>query len=177
MTNEKKDEFEVDTLNLLDCSELHFTEEKSGYMTLRFKGETYHKINPTRLVPFLSKDEFISINYENEDKELIEVGVIRRLSDMEESQRKLLYDYLEYKYHMPQITKIYSIRDNMQGALFVKTDTDCGPSTICITDWYQNFRLRDGHYLYVNDADGNKYFCPDVYKLDKKSIRVVENFI
>lgn len=177
MADIQKDEFEVDTLKLLDCKELQFTEEESGYLTLEYRGNVYHKINPTRLIPFLSKDEFISMNYENEDKELIEVGVVRRLSDMEESQRKLISDYLEYKYHMPQITKIYSIRDNMHGAIFVKVDTDCGSSTICVTDWYQNFRLRDGCYLYVNDADGNKYYCPDVYKLDKKSIKVVENFM
>ena len=30
MADIQKDEFEVDTLKLLDCEELHFTEEESG---------------------------------------------------------------------------------------------------------------------------------------------------
>ncbi|MDD7429779.1 MAG: DUF1854 domain-containing protein [Oscillospiraceae bacterium] len=170
--------YEVDKLNILDCDKLKFSQEESGYLTLEYEGKTYHKVNPTRLIPFHSKNEYISVNYENEEKEFREVGVIRSLEDFnDEKQKKLLSDYLEYKYHMPEITKVYSIRDNMQGAIFVKADTTCGSKTICITDWYQNFRLRDGCYLYINDADGNKYFCPDVYKLGKKDIRILENYI
>ncbi|MGN0691172.1 MAG: DUF1854 domain-containing protein, partial [Oscillospiraceae bacterium] len=116
--------YEVDKLNILDCDKLKFSQEESGYLTLEYEGVTYHKVNPTRLIPFHSKNEYISVNYENEEKEFREVGVIRSLEDFrDEKQKKLLLDYLEYKYHMPEITKVYSIRDNMQGAIFVKADT------------------------------------------------------
>lgn len=64
----------------------------------------------------------------------------------------------------------------MRGAIFVKADTTSGQKTICIRDWYQNFRMIGYDYLYVNDADGNKYFCPDIHKLDKKSQLVLEMF-
>lgn len=170
--------YKTDNLKILDTDKLHFSPEESGLLTLEYEGKTYHKINPTRLLPQTEKDKFISICYENDDKEFFEVGVIKDINDFkDESQKKLVSDYLEFKYHMPEITKVYSIHDSMQGAIFVKCDTNCGSKTICVTDWNHNFKLRSGNYLYVNDADGNKFCCKDVYALDKKSIRVLENFL
>lgn len=176
ISNSDIEMYEVDKLNILDCSKLKFTKEKSGYLTLDFDGRIYHKVNPTRLIPFYSKDTYISINYENDEKEFREIGVIRDMKEMTDEQYNLMDTYLEYKYYMPEILKIYSIKDNMRGAIFVKSDTTSGEKTICVKDWYQNFKLLGGVYLYVVDADGNKYFCPDVNKLDKKSLQVMEMF-
>ncbi len=168
--------YEVDKLNILDCSKLKFTKENSGYLTLDYDGKIFHKVNPTRLIPFDSKNKFISISYENEDKEFREIGVIKDIKEMSEEQYKLIDTYLEFKYYMPEIMKIYSIKDNMRGSIFVKSDTTSGGKTICVKDWYQNFKLFSGSYLYVVDADGNKYYCPDVNKLDKKSLQILEMF-
>lgn len=168
--------YEVDKLTLLNCAEIHLKKEPSGYLTLEYGGKTYRKIDPTRLIPFYSKTKYISLHYENEEREFREVGVIKDMAELPREQFELLNGYLEYKYFMPEITRVYSIRDNMRGAIFVKTDTTAGEKTICVRDWYQNFRLLNGSYLYVNDADGNKYFCPDISKLDKKSLQVLEMF-
>ncbi len=166
--------YEVDKLTILDCEKLKFKQEDSGFLTLEYDGRTYHKVTPTRLIPFYSKTTYISLSYENEEKEFREVGVIKDMKELPEQQYKLLDSYLEYKYFMPEITKVYSIKDNMRGAIFVKADTTSGQKTICIRDWYQNFRMIGYDYLYVNDADGNKYFCPDIHKLDRKSRQVLE---
>lgn len=168
--------YEVDKLNILDCKKLKFQKETSGYLTLDYGGKIYHKVNPTRLIPFYSKTTYISIAYENDEKEFREIGVIKDMKELAEDQYRLLDEYLEYKYYMPEITKVYNIKDNMRGSIFVKADTTSGQKTICIRDWYQNFRLIGYDYLYVNDADGNKYFCPDIHKLDKKSRIVLEMF-
>ena len=135
--------YEVDKLTLLDCKKIRLAKEESGFLTLDYEGRTYHKVNPTRLIPFYSKTTYISLSYENSEKEFREIGVIK---------------------------------DNMRGAIFVKADTTSGQKTICIRDWYQNFRMIGYDYLYVNDADGNKYFCPDIHKLDRKSRQVLEMY-
>lgn len=168
--------YEIDKLTLLDCSKLEFKKEESGYLTLNYEGKEYNKVNPTRLLPFLSKTTYISISYENDEKEFREVGVIKDINELPKEQFDLIDTFLEYKYHMPEITKVYNIKDNMRGAIFVKADTTSGKKTICVRDWYQNFRILGGNYLYVNDADGNKYYCPDVFELDKKSQTVLEMF-
>lgn len=172
----KEETYEVDKLTVLDGSKLELKKEKSGYLTVSYCGMTYRKVTPTRLIPFYSKTTYISLSYENEEKEFREIGVIKDMKELPKEQYELLDQYLEYKYYMPEITRVYNIKDNMRGSIFVKADTTSGSKTICIRDWYQNFRLIGGDYLYVNDADGNKYFCPDVNKLDRKSRNVLEMF-
>lgn len=174
--NDIQEIYEVDKLTLLDCSQIKLKREKSGFLTLDYMGKTYRRINPTRLIPFYSKTTYISLSYENDDKEFREVGVIKDMAELDEEQYKILDSYLEYKYFMPEITKVISIRDNMQGSIFVKSVTTSGEKTICVKDWYQNFRMLTENYLYVNDAEGNKYFCADIHKLDKKSLSVLEMF-
>ncbi len=177
MTDEIKEEvYEVDKLTLLDCKKIALKQEKSGFLTLEYDGRTYSRVDPTRLIPFLSKTTYISLSYENEEKEFREIGVIKDMKDLSDEQYDLLDKFLEYKYYMPEITKVYSIKDNMRGAIFVKADTTSGEKTICVRDWYQNFRMLSEKYLYVNDADGNKYFCSDIEKLDRKSRNVLEMF-
>lgn len=169
--------YEADKLTILDCASLMFSKEESGYMTLVYDGKTYHKVNLTRLQPFYEKNRFVSVHIENEEKQFREIGVIEDIEKLPKEQYELVNDFLEYKYYMPRITKIYSIKENMRGSLFVKADTTAGEKTICIRDWYRNFKLIGGKYLYVCDADGNKYYCDDVDdNLDKKSIAAMEMF-
>ncbi len=175
--NINEESFAADKLNILDCSRLKFTKEKSGFMTLEADGKTYNKVNLTRLQPFYEKTRFISVNYENDEKEFIEIGVIRDMAELSDGQFEVVNDFLEYKYYMPLITKICSIKENMRGSLFVKAVTTAGEKTICIRDWYRNFKLIGGKYLYVCDVEGNKYYCDDVeMRLDKKSLAAMEMF-
>lgn len=182
MSNEKEnvtlDEiYEVDKLNIINCSEISFKREDSGFITVCYDGKTYYRVNLTRLIPFVSKNEYISLTYENDEKEFREIGVIRDIAQLDEENRNLVVEFLEYKYYMPEITKIYSIKDNMRGFIFVDVETTSGRKTLCIRDWYTNFRMLTKKMLYVVDADGNKYFTEDVTKLDKKSLANVEMFV
>lgn len=168
--------YQADKLTLLDCSRIKLTRTKSGFLSLRYDDMEYPRTDAVRLMPFYSKTTYISLTYENDEKELREVGVIKDMQYLDEEQYRILDDYLNYKYYMPEITKVYSIRDNMQGSIFVKSETTSGEKTICVKDWYQNFRMLTENYLYVCDAEGNKYFCENIHKLDKKSRSVLEMF-
>ena len=173
-----EEKYEVDKLTLLNGGELLFKKEKSGFLTLEKGGKTYHKVNLTRLIPFVTKTEYISVSYENDEKEFIEIGVIKNTADLPDGQREIVNEFLSFKYYMPEITKIYNIRDNMMGSIFVKVDCTAGRKTLCIVDWYSNFKLIGStSYLHVVDADGNKYFCPDIEKLDKSSRNALDLYI
>ena len=175
--NHTEDVYEVDKLNILDPAGLEFTREESGFLTLACNGKTYKKVNLTRLLPFETESSYISVSYENDEKEFREIGVIKDISELPEEQGKTAAGFLEFKYYMPEITRILSIRDNMMGHIFVEADCTSGRKTICIGDWYTNFKIIRNNYLYVNDADGNKYFCADVTELDKKSRNLIDMFI
>lgn len=169
--------FEIDRLEILDAKKLEFFRDDAGFVSLKYDGKEYFNVRLTRLLPFYSKTTYISVAYDNDDREFKEIGVIKDMKELSKEQYKIVDDYLEYKYYMPEITKIYSIKDNSRGFIFVDLETSSGRKTICIRDWYTNFRLLTEKYLYALDVDGNKYFCPDVEKLDKKSQSVLEIYI
>lgn len=175
LLNEEK--FEIDRLEILDCSKLKFYKDEGNFISLDYEGETYFNVRLIRLIPFYSTTTYISVAYDNEDNEFREVGVIKDMAELSEEQFKLLDEYLEYKYYMPEITKIYSIKDNSRGFIFVDIMTTSGRKTICVRDWYSNFRMLSDKLLYAVDVDGNKYFCPDIEKLDKKSLAALEIFV
>lgn len=175
LLNEEK--FEIDRLEILDCSKLRFFKDEGNFISLEYEGEEYFNVRLTRLIPFYSKTTYISVAYDNKDNEFREIGVIQDMAELSEDQFKMIDEYLEYKYYMPEITKVYSIKDNSRGFIFVDIQTTSGRKTICIRDWYSNFRMLNEHLLYAVDVDGNKYCCSDVDTLDKKSLATLEIFV
>ena len=99
--------FEVDKLELLDAKKLEFFRDKAGFVSLKYDGQEYFNVRLTRLIPFYSKTTYISVAYDNEDREFKEIGVIKDMKDLTDEQYKLVDEYLEYKYFMPEITKVY----------------------------------------------------------------------
>ena len=177
MNEYKKDDFSVDTLRLLDVKELKFTRKDSGYLYLEYRGNIYEEVSLTRLQPFYCLDAYISVSFRNNEEEWIEIGVIRDLGEMNAEQRQLCAEYLNFRYYIPYITKIYSIKDNRMGYLFVDAETTAGRKKIAVNDWWSNFRINSGGILTVTDSDGNKYQIPDLNKIDKKSYRKLELFV
>jgi hypothetical protein len=169
--------YEVEKVNLLHGSSLNFIKNDSGFLTLEYEKKKYEKVNLTRLIPFFSKNTYISVSYEDEEKNFHEIGVIKDTNQLLKEQRKIIEDYLEFKYYMPKITKVYSIKDNNRGYIFVRIDSTSGEKTLAIRDWYSNFKMLNDKMLYVVDTDGNKYFAPNIYDLDKKSLQCIEMFV
>lgn len=174
LTEEK---FEIDRLTILDCSKLRFYKDEGNFISLEYDGKTYFNVRLTRLIPFYSDTTYISVAYDNEDGEFTEIGVIKDMAELSEEQFKLLDEYLKYKYYMPEIKKVYSIKDNSRGFIFVDIDTTSGRKTICIRDWYSNFRMLSEKLLYAVDVDGNKYACHDIDSLDRKSLAILEIYV
>lgn len=177
MNEYKPEEFAVDTLRILDVNELKFTRPDSGFLDLEFDGKKYDRIILTRLQPFYASDLNISVAFKNDDREWIEIGMIRDLKEMKKDQYELCSDYLNFRYYIPEITKIYSIKTNGMGYLFLEAETTAGKKHIAVNDWWTNFRLNNNGILSVTDADGNRYCIPDPKKMDKKSYRKLELFM
>ena len=174
LTEEK---FEIDRLTILDCSKLRFYKDEGNFISLEYDGNTYFNVRLTRLIPFHSDTTYISVAYDNDDGEFTEIGVIKDMAELSDEQFRLVDEYLKYKYYMPEITKVYSIKDNSRGFIFVDIETTSGRKTICIRDWYSNFRMLSEKLLYAVDVDGNKYACHDIDALDRKSLSILEIYV
>lgn len=169
--------FELDQLVLLEATKLKFSKTDSGYLELTYEDKTYERVNLTRLLPFQSDHTYISVSYEDEEKNFREIGIIQNVNNLPEKEQHTVKEYLAFKYYMPEITKIHSIKDNNRGYIFVKAETSSGPKTIAVRDWYVNFKMLSDRMLYVVDVDGNKYYISDIQRLDKKSLYQIELFV
>ena len=110
--------FEIDTLNILDCSKLKFEREESGYMTLEFEGQTYHKVNLTRLKPFYSKTTFISVSYENSEGEFKEIGVIRDMAELPKDEYEKVDSFLEWYFDADNDSLFITIDYGEEGLVY-----------------------------------------------------------
>ncbi len=177
MNNYKTDEFEIDRLVILDAKELLFSRNESGYLNLDYKGKKYEQVTLSRLIPYYERSRYISVSFQNEDKEWIEIGIIRDISEMNGEQLEIVENYLSFRYYIPEITKIYDITDNRMGYLFINAETTAGKKRIAVNDWWTNFKVRENNTLSVTDADGNRYAVPDVHNMDRKSLKKLQLFI
>lgn len=177
MNNYKTEDFAIDTLRIIDVNKLTLIRRDSGYLHAEYEGKSYEEVSLTRLQPFYCLDTYISVSFRNDEEEWIEIGVIKDLKEMSSEQRQLCESYLNFRYYIPEITKVYSIRDNRMGYLFVDAETTAGRKKIAVNDWWTNFRLNTSGILTVTDSDGNKYQIPDLTKLDSSSNRKLELFV
>ncbi len=177
MNRYKTEDFAIDTLRIIDVKNFKLTKKNSGYLYAQYEGKSYEEVSLTRLQPFYCLDTYISVSFRNDEEEWIEIGVIKDLKELNDEQRQLCEDYLNFRYYIPIITKVYSIRDNRMGYLFVDAETTAGRKKIAVNDWWTNFRLNSSGILTVTDSDGNKYQIPDLTKLDKGSNRKLELFV
>ena len=177
MNNYKPEDFAIDTLRIIDVSKFKLTRRDSGYLYAEYEGKSYEEVSLTRLQPFYCLDTYISVSFRNDEEEWIEIGVIKDLKEMSSEQRQLCESYLDFRYYIPIITKVYSIRDNRMGYLFVDAETTAGRKKIAVNDWWTNFRLNTSGILTRTDFDGNKYQIPDLNKLDSSSNRKLELFV
>lgn len=169
--------FDTDTLIILDPSLVKLNREKSGYLTLDYGSEHYEKVSLTRLIPFEDEEKYISVNYNIDEDEWKEIGVIESLNMLSGAQKAVALEYLAFKYYIPIITKIHKITDNRMGYLFLEAETTAGEKKIAVNDWWHNFRFLQNKILAVTDADGNRYRIPDVDALDKASMKKLQLFI
>ena len=134
-----------------------------------FSGESYKNLEPRRLFPTSGASDYITFLDEKGE----EMFIIRSMKDMEESQRQVLETCLWEYYRIPKITKL--IKRSEKHRIWIWTvDTDRGKYTFEIQNVLQNIKqYYDGRIL-ICDSKDNRYEIPDLYKLDRRSIKLIQ---
>lgn len=125
-----------------------------------------------RMFPFDSPNEFISVL----DKDDKEYGVIRKLSDFSGEDIDIINEFLARKYLCPEITKIYSLKEQL-GYSYWEVETDRGKMSFSMHDTYRNIARVSDTRLVLTDVDGNRFSIKDVLALDRKSYRKIELYL
>ena len=165
------------TLNYLNPRDIFFKISEGGLLELEYKGENIGRISVLRMFPFQYEDEYIVLrkeNYTRFDKEN-EIGILRKLGDLEDEQSAILKKELEKRYFIPSVTEVYDVKEEF-GHTSWKVNTTAGNREFTITDMGTNVRNL-GDKVMLTDVYGNRYYIADVSKLSDKALKVLEIWI
>lgn len=167
-----------DKIEYITPAEILFSENESGLIMASVNGKIAQRVALMRMFPFDYTEEYISVRYENynrSDKEA-EIGIIRSLLDFNDDQLKIIRRELEKRYFIPEIIKVNEVKDEF-GHTMWKTETTAGEREFTVTDMSSNvFNLGNNKVMLV-DVYGNRYYIPDITKMDDKTMKILEIWI
>lgn len=165
-------------LNYLKPDEIKFHISDGDLLMLSYQGAEAERVAVLRMFPFQHEEEYISVrkeDYTRADREN-EIGIIRSLSDIEESQAEIIRAELSKRYFMPEITQVEEAKDEV-GHTAWKVTTTAGKREFTVTDMSVNVKqLPDGRVM-LTDVYGNRYVIPDISKLSDKVLKILEIWI
>ncbi len=142
---------------------------ENNLVTLVFEdGERHEALEPRRLFPVNRPDEYITLL----DEKGKEIGVIRKLSDLNEKSLNVINKSLRDYYLVPYITEIISATQK-SGTLIWTVQTNRGKKKIEIRDRNHDIRVYSDGIVRIRDADDNRYVISDYKKLNKHSQHVL----
>jgi len=165
-------------IGLLDLGKAEFYTAESGFTGLKYDGEDHKHITLKRSLPIGKPMEYISVA-DNENKE---IGIIKSVDELSESQYTIVLNELNSRYYCPEILEIKSIKDKL-GYVYMELDvsvpgSDKRHSKNCaVKDVNKNVRMLSNNSLIIYDVDGNRYTINDLAALGKNSLKKLEPFI
>lgn len=142
------------------------------------ENETFERVVIIRSFPVSNPDEYISIREPSTKRRGngAEIGMIRNITDFDESTILLLKEELDRRYFTPEILKIYSLKEKF-GYSYIDAKTSAGKITFVLNNPYSNFRKLENGSVLISDMDGNCFIIPNPDTLDKASLKKIEIYL
>ena len=155
--------------NFVDPNAVRFTVNDKIYVDAElYTGEKFTMLEPHRLFPVSGLSEYITFL----DSEGEEQFILRKLDNMEPSQKELLLGCLEEYYRIPKITRLIS-RSEKHRIWLWNVETDRGNYTFEIINHIQSMKMFYDKRILIKDGNDNRYEIPNIYELDKRSQKLI----
>ena len=133
-----------------------------------YQGETYSDLEPRYLFPLSGNKRYITLL----DADMKEKAIVRDLGRLDPDSRVALEQCLAEYYVIPKILSVIAVSDKF-GVHSWTCRTDHGVRKFRIKDRNASIKLLyDGRVL-VRDCNDNRYEIENLYKLDKRSQRLL----
>ena len=161
-------------LRYLTKENAKFERTTGGFVKLTYKDKTYDRVGVYCTFPVTQPEEFISIR--EADEKAREIGVVEKLSVLDQEQAQMLKEQLDLRYFTPEITKVFDIKNEYGYGYFhvMTTYGECrftihtgGSSVVSLTDTR----------IVITDLDGNRFEVPDITKLTTNERKKLDLFI
>ena len=140
-------------------------------VTAKKGGKVYEDLEPRRLFPVTNPDMYITLL----DKDEKEVAFVRDFKELDEASADALRACFADYYRIPRITAITKSEYKF-GILFWSTETDRGPVRFRISNVRHDL-LRIGDRVLIRDSNDNRYEIPDIENLDRRSKKLLFEFL
>ncbi|MCL2106295.1 MAG: DUF1854 domain-containing protein [Oscillospiraceae bacterium] len=152
--------------------ECRFYRNPQGFLALEFEGRDYCRVQLTRALPLSSPGEYICVTSMADE----EIAVLRDLEGFDGGSRALLEAELELRYFYPEVSQVKSVKEKL-GMFYLAIDIGGYEKTIAVKDITKSIKQLGGGKLILTDVDGNRFLIPDVYKINPKSLRMIEAYL
>ena len=160
-----------DELKLVDVERIQLTLDSFGNLSVQMpEGVVHCPVVPIRSFPLSDANRYIAI--QTDDRLPREVCLIEDIEQLNEKNRKVLENALDKAYFMPIITGLLSINRRF-GVTEWEVETNRGPVTFDLSSRSAITQFEEGRLL-IKDIDGNRYEIPNYFKLDKRSVTLIE---
>lgn len=151
---------------ILDPSKLIISRGPDGHARLEIQGDRCILLmRAVRLFPISHRRGFIVLSDANND----EVGIIRDLRALPRAMRHIVLEELRKRYFVPQITYVYSLKDEY-GVLYWDVETTRGARQFVVRDVRDNIREFPGGRMQITDVDGNEFEIANIDALPGKGV-------
>ena len=157
-------------LKYIEGPEVKLTVNDKIFIDAEFYGsdEKLYELEPHRLFPISGLNKYISLL----DSEGNERAIIRNIDNLLPESKAALQSALDEYYMIPKITRFVKRYEKFSIWMWT-VDTDKGRYTFELRNSLTAIKtLYDGRIL-IKDGSDNRYEIPDLYKLDKRSIKMM----
>ncbi len=160
-----------------------FTRSAGGLISLELtrptgEHEFFERIVPVRAFPITAPDTFISIR-EPDTRTAgrgAEIGMIEDPAAFPDEVVEMLRDELSRRYFTPVIRKIHSFREKF-GYCYWDVTTAAGRIEFIMSNPTGSIRTLEDGRIFLYDIDGNCFTVEDPTALDKRSYKLLENYL
>lgn len=158
-------------LNFLDTSEIRLFRVGDA-LRITIEGDrSCLRVVPMYSFPLSVRDQYISLR----DMAGDELGMIRRLDELDKDARKLLEEELRKRYFTPVIREIKSINDKF-GIVEWEVETDRGPKKFITRSLHDSMKETGAGFV-VTDMENNRYEIRADSHLDSHSAAILNRRI
>lgn len=162
------------SINALTPDNADFSKTEGGFVALRHNSKDYPHVNIIRTFPFTAENEFLSVREVDGKQE--EIGMIENMLDFDSKTVELINSQLEIRYFMPQILKIYSIKEEY-GHTYWSVLTDKGKCKFTSSSGSAGAVIQTENRVIIKDSNENRFEIKNIEELSPKELKKIDLYL
>ncbi|MCS7224264.1 MAG: DUF1854 domain-containing protein [Armatimonadetes bacterium] len=159
-------------LNWLDPASLRFFFYKGVLRLTVDEHVSYWQVRLFRSFALSEPMRYISVR----DAANKEIGLIKDIRELDPESRQAAEQELHRRYLIPIVQKIFRVRHRF-GMMQWDLETDRGRRNFWTRSAPEALSQPQPHQCLITDVDGNKYFIPDLSRLDPLSLAILRRYL